>query len=135
VRDAHDRYANQEVSYILQRIEDHAGLVILTSNMKSNIDMSFTRRFNAIVEFENPGVKERERLWENYFPKNVRMDDRISLKEIAAKYEITGVNIVNIVHYVGLQTLRKGSGTVSRDDLIKGLKKEFRKEGKMFHKL
>ncbi len=68
VRDAHDKYANQEVSYLLQRIESHEGLVILASNFKGNIDTSFTRRFNSIIEFENPGIEERIKLWENYIP-------------------------------------------------------------------
>ncbi len=134
VRDAHDKYANQEVSYLLQRIESHAGLVILASNMKSNIDSSFTRRFNSIVEFENPGVEERERLWHNYIPKNIKLDNTISIKEISKKYEITGANIVNIIQYVGLQTLKKKLHTISHNDLIKGIQKEYFKEGKMIRK-
>ncbi len=134
VRDAHDKYANQEVSYLLQRIESHAGLVILASNMKSNIDTSFTRRFNTIIEFENPGVEERERLWENYIPKNIKTDKRISIKEIARKYDITGANIVNVIQYAGLQTLEKKSKTISYEDLIAGIQKEYFKEGKMIRK-
>ena len=59
VRDAHDKYANQEVSYLLQRIEAHPGLVILASNFKNNIDTAFTRRFQSIIEFETPTHKER----------------------------------------------------------------------------
>ncbi|NOR75997.1 MAG: AAA family ATPase, partial [Draconibacterium sp.] len=134
VRDAHDKYANQEVSYLLQRIESHAGLVILASNMKSNIDTSFTRRFNTIIEFENPGVEERERLWKNYIPRNVKTDKRILIKEIARKYEITGANIVNVIQYAGLQTLEKKSQTILYEDLIAGIQKEYFKEGKMIRK-
>lgn len=134
VRDAHDKYANQEVSYLLQRIESHAGLVILASNMKSNIDSSFTRRFNTIIEFENPGVEERERLWRNYIPENIKTDKKISIKEVARKYDITGANIVNVIQYVGLQTLKKKSKTISYDDLLKGIQKEYFKEGKMIRK-
>jgi SpoVK/Ycf46/Vps4 family AAA+-type ATPase len=131
VRDAHDKYANQEVSYLLQRIESHAGLVILASNMKNNIDSSFTRRFNTIVEFENPGVTEREQMWQNYIPSTVSLDPKISLKEIARRFEIAGANIVNIIHYAGLQTLENHSDFLSYDDLMKGIRKEYRKEGKM----
>ena len=97
VRDAHDKYANQEVSYLLQRIEAHAGLVILASNMKANIDASFTRRFNSIIEFENPGSAERLKLWENYIPDNIKVEAKISIKEIAQKYDITGASIVNVI--------------------------------------
>lgn len=131
VRDAHDKYANQEVSYLLQRIESHAGLVILASNMKNNIDTSFTRRFNSIIEFENPGNAEREQLWQNYIPPSVKIDDKISLKELARKFEITGANIVNVIHYAGLKTLENHSTTISYADLMKGIQKEYQKEGKM----
>ncbi|HNW50960.1 MAG TPA: ATP-binding protein [Prolixibacteraceae bacterium] len=131
VRDAHDKYANQEVSYLLQRIESHAGLVILASNMKSNIDTSFTRRFNSFIEFENPGTEERLRLWNNYLPPKATLDERISLKEIAKNYEITGANIVNIVQYACLKTLEKKSAIIGYDDLMKGIQKEYSKEGKM----
>ncbi len=131
VRDAHDKYANQEVSYLLQRIESHAGLVILASNLKSNIDSSFTRRFNTMIEFENPDFNERHKLWQNYLPQNVKLDKKISLKEIAQKYDLTGANIVNVIHHAGLKTLEKKSNTISQKDLISGIQKEYRKEGKM----
>ena len=131
VRDAHDKYANQEVSYLLQRIESHGGLVILASNLKSNIDASFTRRFNSIVEFENPGIAERNKLWQNYIPPSVKLDKKISLDDVARKYEITGANIVNVIHYAGLKTLEKHSTTISHEDLMKGIQKEYQKEGKM----
>jgi AAA+ superfamily predicted ATPase len=131
VRDAHDKYANQEVSYLLQRIEAHEGLVILASNMKSNIDTSFTRRFNSFIEFENPRIEERLRLWNNYLPGMVQLDKRISLKDISRNFEITGANIVNAIHYAGLKTVEKQSTTILYDDLLKGIQKEYTKEGKM----
>lgn len=134
VRDAHDKYANQEVSYLLQRIEAHAGLVILASNMKANIDVAFTRRFSAFVEFEKPGVQERLKLWENYIPQTVELDEKINLNDIARNYELSGANIVNIIQYTGLQTLQKNNKLVQEEDLLKGIKKEYRKEGKMLRK-
>lgn len=134
VRDAHDKYANQEVSYLLQRIEGHAGLVILASNMKTNIDAAFSRRFNAFVEFEKPGVNERTRLWDNYIPKSIELDARINRKEIAQNYELNGAEIVNVIQYAGLQTLKKQLMQIQLEDLLNGIKKEYRKEGKMFQK-
>lgn len=131
VRDAHDKYANQEVSYLLQRIEFHPGLVILASNMKSNIDSAFTRRFNSIIEFEKPGVQERLRLWKNYLPEAARLAEDIWLDEVARKYDLTGANIVNAIQYSSLQTLRKKLNTINKEDFIKGIKKEYEKEGKM----
>jgi AAA+ superfamily predicted ATPase len=131
VRDAHDKYANQEVSYLLQRIESHAGLVILASNMKSNIDPSFTRRFNSIIEFENPDTAERLQLWKNYLPQTAKLDKKVNMEEVARKYHLTGANIVNVIQYAGLQTLEKQSRTISAADLLKGIQKEYEKEGKM----
>lgn len=131
VRDAHDKYANQEVSYLLQRIESHAGLVILASNMKSNIDSSFTRRFNSIIEFDNPDSAERLLLWENYFPSIAQLEKGVNLDDIARKYHLTGANIVNVIHYAGLQTIKNKSQTILGADLLKGIQKEYEKDGKM----
>jgi AAA+ superfamily predicted ATPase len=131
VRDAHDKYANQEVSYLLQRIESHAGLVILASNMKSNIDASFTRRFNTIVEFENPDTTQRLQLWKNYLPKEVPLSNDISIDEISRKYHLTGANIVNIVQFAGLQTLAQDQNEINASSLLDGIRKEYEKEGKM----
>ena len=131
VRDAHDKYANQEVSYLLQRIEAHEGLVILASNMKSNIDPSFTRRFNTMIQFENPGPAERLILWKNYLPKKASLDKNVNLKQFSRDYELTGANIVNVIHYAGLQAMKKNSGKIYQSEIVKGIQKEYEKEGKM----
>ncbi|MFC5044868.1 ATP-binding protein [Aquimarina hainanensis] len=131
VRDAHDKYANQEVSYLLQRIEAHPGLVILASNFKNNIDTAFTRRFQSIVEFENPGYKERYTLWKKNIPVQVTFESDCSLQEIAKKYEVTGANIVNIIQYVCLKTIAMDKREISLKTMLEGIKKEYLKEGKM----
>ena len=131
VSDAHDKYANQEVSYLLQRIETHAGLVILASNMKSNLDASFTRRFNSIIEFDQPDANERLQLWKNYFPNINESTSTIYFENIARKYHLTGANIVNVIQYAGLRTLERDSTTNLAEDLLNGIKKEYEKEGKM----
>ena len=133
VRDAHDKYANQEVSFLLQRIELHAGLVILASNMKSNIDAAFTRRFNAIIEFEIPSAPERLILWGNNIPTKIKLSPEINLEEIAQKFEVNGANIVNIIHYACLKTIENNSRTISYSDLLNGIQKEYVKEGKMIN--
>ena len=133
VRDAHDKYANQEVSYLLQRIESHPGLVILASNFKSNIDVAFTRRFNSMIEFENPGADERLLIWKKNIPSGVEPEEEGMLEELAGKYEITGANIVNIIHYACLQALRNNSRTLNRADMMNGLKRECSKEGRMIN--
>jgi SpoVK/Ycf46/Vps4 family AAA+-type ATPase len=131
VRDAHDKYANQEVSYLLQRIESHPGLVILASNMKGNIDPSFTRRFNTIIEFDNPGLPERLRLWQNYLKTAPPIDSGLTLEELARKYQLTGANIVNVIHYAGLQTMAKGSPVIITEELLDGVRREYIKEGRL----
>ncbi len=130
VRDAHDKYANQEVSYLLQRIEAHPGLVILASNFKTNIDAAFTRRFQSIIEFQLPGAPERLKLWRTILPKNVDLDDDVSLDELSRKYTITGANIVNIAQYACLKTIANKDDKIKLNYLLEGLKKEYTKEGK-----
>lgn len=131
VRDAHDKYANQEVSYLLQRIENHPGLVILASNFKSNIDTAFTRRFQSIIEFEMPLYAERMQLWENNLPKNIKIAKDVFLEELSKKYDVTGANIVNIIQYACLKTIEEGNNSIQLQHLIQGIKKEYIKEGKM----
>ena len=130
VRDAHDKYANQEVSYLLQRIEAHPGLVILASNLKNNIDTAFTRRFQSIIEFEIPTHTERLRLWQNNLPKGIELEASMSLESLARKYAITGANIVNIIQYACLKTLANQGSVIKEKYLIEGIRKEYLKEGK-----
>ena len=130
VRDAHDKYANQEVSYLLQRIEAHPGLVILASNFKSNIDTAFTRRFQSMIEFELPVYKERLALWKSNLPQTVTVEKSITLEKLAKKYEITGANIVNVIQYACLKTISKKSKSISESHLLEGIKREYQKEGK-----
>ncbi|WP_316632449.1 ATP-binding protein [uncultured Flavobacterium sp.] len=131
VRDAHDKYANQEVSYLLQRIENHPGLVILASNFKTNIDTAFTRRFQSIIEFEVPSYHERLQLWKNNLPKGIRIAEDVNLNELSKKYDITGANIVNIIQYACLRTLESENESINLNHLLQGIKKEYAKEGKM----
>ena len=131
VNDAHDRYANQEVSYLLQRVEDFSGLVILASNLKSNMDDAFIRRFQSIIYFPLPSVEERFTLWTNSFSKFSTLDESVNLHEISEKYELSGGAIMNIVRYVSLRTLARGSNVILNSELLLGIKREFRKDGKI----
>lgn len=131
VRDAHDKYANQEVSYLLQRIEGHPGLVILASNFKSNIDAAFTRRFQTIIEFQSPTPEERIRLWQNNLPVGIPLEATVNLRDLSRRYDITGANIVNIIQYACLKTLENGHTEIQLEYLTGGIKKEYLKEGKM----
>lgn len=132
VRDAHDKYANQEVSYLLQRIENYPGLIILASNYKSNIDEAFTRRFESFIYYPLPQPEERKILWQNSFPSMVTFESGIDFKSIADKYELSGANIMNVVKSVCLQTIQKNQTRISNQDLINGIGREFYKDGKSF---
>jgi len=129
VRDAHDKYANQEVSYLLQQVEQYDGLTILASNFRDNIDDAFTRRFNAIIYFPKPKPAERLKLWEKAFPAEVSVQN-IDWNHIAQKYDLTGSHIMNIVHYTCLQLLEKQTNVLDSHILVKSIRKEMAKEGK-----
>lgn len=130
VQSSHDRYANQEVSYLLQRIEDFPGLLILASNFKSNMDEAFLRRFQTVVHFAAPNVTERLRLWEKTMPASLQLEDALNLPAISEKYELTGAAILNIVHYAALQSISRNDEYMRRADILEGIKREFRKEEK-----
>ncbi|MFC4873939.1 ATP-binding protein [Negadavirga shengliensis] len=127
VRDAHDKYANQEVSYLLQRVEQYDGLVILATNLKSNIDEAFARRFQSIIYFPIPSERERIQLWEKAFPKKVQLDKGIDLRALAQKYEMTGSEIMNITQYACLCALNRPGHQLQYEDIYEGIKKEFKK--------
>lgn len=131
VKDAHDKYANQEVSYLLQRVENYNGLVVLASNFKSNIDEAFLRRFQAIIHFPFPKVNERKRLWESAFPRKVSLSKEINLQQIAQRYELSGANIMNITQYACLKALEQRQTTIEKTFLLQGIEREYAKEGKM----
>jgi len=133
VRDAHDKYANQEVSYLLQRIEDFDGLVILATNMKSNIDDAFIRRFNAIIRFPLPSESDRAAIWKISFPQHTIFNNNIDVPETVKKYELTGGNINNIVQYTCLKSLARQTNEIFLDDVLNGIKREMHKEGKPFN--
>lgn len=131
VRDAHDKYANQEVSYLLQRIESYKGLVILASNFKSNIDDAFVRRFQSIIHFPIPKASERLAIWQKAFPKKVRLHMDIDLHDIAQRYELSGAEIMNIVQYACLCSLAANKKTIYQSYVINGIQREFQKGGRV----
>jgi SpoVK/Ycf46/Vps4 family AAA+-type ATPase len=130
IADAHDKYANQEIAYLLQRLEDYPGLVILASNMRHNVDEAFTRRLQSVIYFKKPQAKERFILWKNSFSEQCEMPNDEALRQLAEQYEITGGGIVNAVQYASLMALSRHEQKIALEDVITGVKKEFSKEGK-----
>ena len=129
-RDAHDRYANQEVSYLRQRIETFDGIAILATNQKDNMDRSFARRFESIIYFAMPRVEERFRLWRQSFSPKARLEETVDLRKIAEQYELCGGSIMNVVRYASLQALEESGGLITLETLQQGIRREHAKEGK-----
>lgn len=127
---SNDRHANQEVSYLLQRVEDFPGVVILATNLKANLDEAFTRRFQSMIYFPMPGPVHRKKLWEHAFSAHTVLDQDVNLEEIAEKYEMAGGAIINVSRYSSLMALKRGSNVIWMKDIITGIRKEFGKDGK-----
>jgi len=132
VQNAHDKYANQEVSYLLQRVEDFPGLIILASNFKGNIDQAFLRRFNSIIHFPMPNETERLEIWKTSVPPKAKLAEDVDLAAIAIKYELSGSAIMSVIHYASLQTIFNNNTVISRKDILTGIRREFEKEERVF---
>jgi ATPase family associated with various cellular activities (AAA) len=130
VDDAHDRFANQEISFLLQRIEEFHGVVILTSNLKTNIDDAFIRRFHSVIHFPMPKPAERLRIWQNAFSPMVVLEEKIDLDAVAEKYDLSGGTIMNVVRYSSLKALSRNENTILLEDIESGMRREFLKEGR-----
>ncbi|HEX6368217.1 MAG TPA: ATP-binding protein [Longimicrobium sp.] len=130
VDSAHDRFANQEVSFLLQRIESFNGVVILASNLKGNIDDAFLRRFHSVVYFPMPKPAERRRIWQNAFSPRAVLEPAIDLGRLADKHDLTGGTIMNVVRYSSLKALSRNDFVIQLEDMEEGIRREFLKEGR-----
>lgn len=130
-RNANDRAANQQVSYLLQRIEDFPGIVILATNLRSHLDEAFARRFQAIIHFPLPNATERLRLWRGLFeadPRRLAAD--VDLPRLAEAYELAGGSILNVLRFACLRAVVREPAEIRQSDLLQGIERELRKEGK-----
>lgn len=128
---SNDRHANQEVSYLLQRVEDFPGVVILATNLKANLDDAFSRRFQSMIYFPIPGPDQRKRLWKQAFSSQSILETGLNIDDIAQKYEMAGGAIINVSRYSSMKALKRGSNEILKKDIIEGIRKEFGKEGKI----
>ena len=127
---SNDRHANQEVSYLLQRVEDFPGTVILASNLKGNIDDAFARRFQSAVYFPMPDAEQRLRLWEGMVRHTGRLDVDVDLTDFAERHELAGGAIANVVRFGAINAMQAGRDRILAADLRRGIAKELRKEGR-----
>lgn len=127
---SNDRYANQEVAYLLQRIEDYKGLIILATNLKDNIDEAFGRRFQTTVQFVMPAKKERKMLWENYIFSQFELAEDVDKDAIIEDFEITGGEILNILRFCTIRAAKRNEKKLYFSDIMAGIKREYSKQNK-----
>lgn len=121
---SNDRHANQEVAYLLQRIEDFPGTIILATNLRSNIDEAFSRRFQSVIYFPMPNEEQRYELWKNMLPPTWLKEQNNELVTLAAETELSGGSITNVVRRCALQLLMSGKKTLDTQTLKEALEKE-----------
>ncbi|MGW0768974.1 ATP-binding protein [Streptomyces sp. NPDC002676] len=129
VKHGTDRYANLEVGYLLQRLEASDGLVILTSNLKDNIDVAFTRRFHFVVHFPRPAAAERRRLWRLAFPPEAPLAGDVDL-DVLARLDMTGAGITAAARTAALAAA-DGGDTIAMRHVVRGVARQFQREARL----
>jgi len=125
VKDSHDRYANIEINYLLQRMESYRGLAILATNMKNALDKAFMRRLRFIVEFPMPGAAERNEIWQKVFPVETPLSDALDY-DYLAKLNLSGGSIHNVALNAAFEAAQTG-GPVTMAMLLSAVQAEFKK--------
>jgi SpoVK/Ycf46/Vps4 family AAA+-type ATPase len=131
VSDAHDRYANIETSYLLTKLEEHDGVVVLASNLRANLDDAFTRRIRCIVEFPFPDAGLRRRIWVSHFPAAAPLSDDVDLDYLAEALPIAGGNISNVAVGAALLAAADG-GAITTGHILAAARREYDKLGKLW---
>jgi AAA+ superfamily predicted ATPase len=132
VKDSHDRYANIEVSYLLQKMEEYDGIAILATNLRQNMDEAFLRRMQFIVEFPFPDEESRRRIWEVLFPREAPIASDVDFPLLAREVRLAGGNLKNI----GLAAAfyAAGDGRVIRQQhLVRAVRRELQKMGRSWN--
>ncbi len=130
VKDAHDRYANVEISYLLQKMEEHEGIVILATNLSRNVDEAFLRRMHFVVEFPFPEEDCRLLIWRSLLPEEAPVDGDLDLDFLAGKLALSGGSIKNILVAAAFLAA-EDSGVIGMKHLVEAAWKEMRKIGKV----
>jgi SpoVK/Ycf46/Vps4 family AAA+-type ATPase len=133
VKDAHDRFANIEVAYLLQKMEEYEGVTILSTNLKKNLDTAFVRRLQFIVDFPAPDEEQREKIWRQIFPPQAPLDTDVDFPLLADKFKITGGNIKNIAVRSAYLAAHEETA-ISMKHIVLAAKRELQKIGVIFSK-
>jgi hypothetical protein len=129
VRDSHDRYANIEVSYLLQKMEEYEGIAILASNQRQCMDEAFIRRLAFTVLFPFPSEADRCRIWNGIWPANLPMADSLDFEHLARRFKLSGGNIKNVALAAAFLAASDG-GVVTMAHLFHATQREYEKMGK-----
>ncbi len=129
-KDAHDRYANIEISYLLQKVEEYDGVVILTSNLQQNLDEAFLRRLHFVVAFPVPDEAARQRIWQQHLPATLPREDGVDPAELAQRWRFTGGSIRNVALSAAFLAARDGRA-LAMEHLLWAARREFQKLGKL----
>jgi SpoVK/Ycf46/Vps4 family AAA+-type ATPase len=129
-KDAHDRYANIEVAYLLQKVEDYEGVVILASNLSKNIDEAFSRRMHYVVEFPLPDESHRERLWRGMFPPEVPLAKDIDFPFLAQQFSLAGGDIRNVALDAAFLAAQDGK-VITMKQLVRAMARQMMKQGRI----
>ncbi len=130
VKDARDRYANVEVAYLLQRMEQFDGMAILTTNLRANVDEAFVRRLDSIIDFPMPEVDDRLRIWQTNLPASLPLAADIDLAFLARAFKLSGGNIRNVAVGAAYRAAEAGR-PLSMADLVRETEREYRKLGRL----
>ena len=130
VKDARDRYANIEVGYLLQNMEEYEGIAILTTNLGNNMDDAFVRRLRFIIDFPFPKEKERRQIWDKIWPAATPRSQDLDLDFMARQIELAGGSIRNIALAAAFLAA-DDDGVVSMSHLIRATRREYLKMGKV----
>jgi hypothetical protein len=128
------RYSNLEVAYLLQRLEDHPGLVILASNLRDEIDPAFVRRFHVILQFPRPSPEERARIWRVALPREAPVGADVNLGALA-KLDLTGAGIVGTARTAALLAVDEGAGAIRMQHFVQAARRQFQREGRLLTNL
>jgi ATP-dependent 26S proteasome regulatory subunit len=130
VKDSHDRYANIEISYLLQRMEAYDGVTILATNLRANLDEAFTRRLQFAVDFPFPEQADRLRIWQTLFPPDVPRAANLDFEMLARRFKLAGGNIRNVIVNAAYLAAANGS-VVTMEHLLHGTRRELQKMGRL----
>ncbi|MDE9453166.1 ATP-binding protein [Xenorhabdus bovienii] len=130
-KDAQDRHANIEVSYLLQRLENFPGLVILSTNNRSHLDSAFNRRFTFITRFTYPDENTRKEMWQTIWPKNIKVSQNVDFNELAQRTSVTGANIRNIALLSSFFAAGEGNNEINNENIEIALARELAKMGRL----